>query len=80
MLDRLGGTLLVHGHTMVGDLLDIESEGVDGPLLYADEQVLAIDGGIYDGGPCLVVELPVSADAVMHKDPDDDPTRVSEAG
>ncbi len=75
MLDRLGGRLIVHGHTIIADLLDIESEKVDGPLLYADEQVLAIDGGIYDGGPCLVVELPVSPDAVLRKDSGEDPTR-----
>ena len=75
MLDRLGGSLLVHGHSIVGDLLDIESEKVDGPLLYADEQVLAVDGGIYDGGPCLVVELPVSDESVMRKCPGEDPAK-----
>lgn len=75
MLDRLGGRLLVHGHSIVADLLDIESEKVDGPLLYAEDQVLAVDGGIYDGGPCLVVELPISAAAVMRKQPGEDSSR-----
>lgn len=59
MLDRYGGDRLVHGHTLVGDLLDMPSEQVKAPYLYADDLVLAVDGGRYDGGPCLVVELPV---------------------
>ena len=50
-------------------------EKVDGPLLYADEQVLAVDGGIYDGGPCLVVELPVDRATVMRHDASEDPSR-----
>ena len=75
MIERLGGSLLVHGHSIVGDLLDIESEKVDGPLLYADDQVLAIDGGIYDGGPCLVVELPVDPNTVMRHHVADDRSR-----
>ncbi len=75
MLARLGGDLIVHGHSIVADLLDARSEKVDGPLLYADDQVLAIDGGIYDGGPCLVVELPVDLSTVMRHDADVDPSR-----
>jgi hypothetical protein len=79
MLARLGGRLLVHGHSIVADLLDIESEKVDGPLLYAEDQVLAVDGGIYDGGPCLVVELPISKAAVMRKQPGEDSSRHASA-
>ena len=67
MLERLGGDLLVHGHTIVGDLLGVEASSVERPLLYADQQVLAVDGGIYAGGPCLVVELPVADDAVTRR-------------
>ncbi len=67
MLERLGGDLLVHGHTIIGDLLDVAPAGVDRPLLYADDQVLAVDGGIYAGGPCLVVELPVDEEAVTRR-------------
>jgi hypothetical protein len=26
-------------------------------LLYADRLVLGIDGGVFDGGPCLLVKL-----------------------
>ena len=53
----LGGERIVHGHSIIGTLVDVPSAAIDGPLLYADEQVLAIDGGRYDGGPLLLVEL-----------------------
>ena len=33
------------------------SRGHEGPLTYADGLVVAIDGGRYDGGPLLLVEL-----------------------
>ncbi len=58
MLRTLGGRQIVHGHTLVGDLTDTPSVLVEEPLLYADGLVLDVDGGIYDGGPCLVVPLP----------------------
>lgn len=57
MLTTLGGRRLVHGHTIIGDLLDTPSVLVEDPLTYADGLVMDIDGGIYDGGPCLVVRL-----------------------
>ncbi len=57
MLGGLGGQRIVHGHTMIGMLSNRLSEEVTEPLAYADGQVLAIDGGRYDGGPVLVVRL-----------------------
>ena len=57
LLERLGAAGIVHGHSIIGSLLDCPSSEVDGPILYADGQVLAIDGGRYDGGPLLVVQL-----------------------
>jgi hypothetical protein len=57
MMATLGVRRMVHGHSIVGDLRGIEAAEVDSALLYARRQVLAIDGGIYAGGPCLVVDL-----------------------
>lgn len=57
LLERLDAKGLVHGHSIIGSLIDCPSSEVDGPVLYADGQVLAIDGGRYDGGPLLVIEL-----------------------
>jgi hypothetical protein len=57
MLQHLGGHRIVHGHSIVADQLGIDPQYLTDPLLYADGLVLGIDGGAFDGGPCLVVEL-----------------------
>lgn len=57
LLNTLGGDLIVHGHSIIGALIDVPSHEVSGPILYADGLALAIDGGRYDGGPLLVVRL-----------------------
>jgi hypothetical protein len=54
---RLGGTRVVHGHSFVADLTNVEPHEVTGPYAYADGTALAIDGGLYGGGPLLVVDL-----------------------
>ncbi len=57
MLDTLGGSVIVHGHSIIGSLIGVPSEEVEGPISYADGRVVAIDGGRYDGGPLLLVQL-----------------------
>jgi Calcineurin-like phosphoesterase len=57
LMAKLGVRRMVHGHSIIADLRGIEPGDVDAALLYARRQVLAIDGGIYAGGPCLVVNL-----------------------
>lgn len=54
---RLGARRIVHGHSIIADLRGTDPADTDAALLYARRQVLAIDGGIYAGGPCLVVNL-----------------------
>jgi len=57
MLETYGGKRIVHGHSIIGSLIDVPSAEVDAPIAYADGLVVAIDGGRYDGGPLLLVEL-----------------------
>jgi hypothetical protein len=57
VLAALGGQCVVHGHSIIGSLTDQPSESIEGPIAYADGLVVAIDGGRYDGGPLLLVEL-----------------------
>ena len=64
MLERLGGERIVHGHSFISTFLGLDSSQVTGPLSYAGGRALAIDGGIYDGGPCLVVRLAPDEPAV----------------
>lgn len=57
LLDHLGGDRVVHGHSIVAEMLGRAYTDVTEPLSYADGRALAIDGGIYEGGPCLVARL-----------------------
>ncbi|MFD9894621.1 metallophosphoesterase family protein [Amycolatopsis sp. NPDC059027] len=58
LLDLLGGERVVHGHSVIADQLGIHPAQIDGPYLYAGGKALGVDGGLFVGGPCLVVELP----------------------
>lgn len=55
MLAAYGGTRVVHGHSIVATLRGVTPG--HGALSYADGRALAIDGGRYNGGPLLLVEL-----------------------
>jgi hypothetical protein len=57
MLQQLGGRRIVHGHSIIGTLTGQHPSEVSGPLSYAGGRALAVDGGIYARGPCLVVRL-----------------------
>lgn len=57
MMATLGVRRMVHGHSIIGDLRGIDPTEVTTALPYAQNRVLAIDGGIYAGGPCLVVDV-----------------------
>ena len=58
MLTKFGGSRIVHGHTPIPYMLDVQASRLDPlPVAYADGKVLAIDGGRYEGGPLIVAEL-----------------------
>jgi hypothetical protein len=57
LLDTFGGERIVHGHSIIGDLFGEPCDSYSEPRLYADGLALDIDGGIYEGGPCLVARL-----------------------
>jgi hypothetical protein len=58
LLTVLGGEQVVHGHSVIADQLGIAPTMVDSPYRYADGKALGVDGGVFVGGPCLVVRLP----------------------
>ena len=62
VLDALGGERIVHGHSTIADQFGIDPSEIDGPRLYCDGLALAVDGGVYQGGPCLLVRLPFEED------------------
>ncbi|MCF6375999.1 metallophosphoesterase [Nocardioides KLBMP 9356] len=57
LLRALGGQRIVHGHSIIGDLFGVRVDSYDEPRLYCGGLALDIDGGIYEGGPCLVARL-----------------------
>ncbi|MGH3445957.1 MAG: metallophosphoesterase [Nocardioidaceae bacterium] len=57
MLSTFGGECVVHGHSIIGSLVGTPSSQIGAPLTYADGMVVAVDGGRYDGGSLLVVQL-----------------------
>jgi hypothetical protein len=57
-LRELGARQLVHGHSPVPLLLNIEPGAVTGPLVYAGGYAVNLDTGVFLGGPCLVTPLP----------------------
>jgi hypothetical protein len=58
LLTVLGGEQVVHGHSVIADQLGIAPTMVDSPYEYAGGKALGVDGGVFVGGPCLVVQLP----------------------
>ncbi|WP_425348279.1 metallophosphoesterase, partial [Streptomyces palmae] len=68
LLSAYGGRRLVHGHSPIPYLLgevgseDGEDNGtpaVEGPHVYADDLVIAMDGGVTMAGKLLVCQLPL---------------------
>jgi hypothetical protein len=57
MLAHLGGTEIVHGHSTLTKHFGMAPEDVKEPLRYAGGRVLAVDGGVYEGGRILVTRL-----------------------
>ena len=58
LLEILGGKQVVHGHSVIADQLGILPAQVEAPYEYAGGRVLGVDGGLFVGGPCLIVPLP----------------------
>ncbi|MGW1888890.1 metallophosphoesterase [Streptomyces sp. NPDC002004] len=57
MLRTLGGDVLVHGHSTLTKYFGVAPEDVRDVLRYADDRVVAIDGGVYEGGRILITRL-----------------------
>ncbi|GLZ75758.1 serine/threonine protein phosphatase [Actinorhabdospora filicis] len=58
VLDALGGERIVHGHSTIPDQFGVDPSTIEGPRVYCEGLALAVDGGVYQGGPCLLVKLP----------------------
>lgn len=57
MLDTFGADMIVHGHSTLISHFAVAPESVRSALRYADGRVIAIDGGVYEGGRVLLTRL-----------------------
>jgi hypothetical protein len=60
-LESYGGQQLVHGHTPISLLMRSSPKSITTPLLYASEQCINVDGGMFLGGPGFIYQLPQDA-------------------
>lgn len=58
LLTTYGGEQLVHGHTPIHAFTHEAPRNVIKPLIYASNQCVNVDGGMFLGGPGFIYELP----------------------
>jgi len=54
-----GAEQLIHGHTPISKVTKQPARSVTSALVYANGRCVNVDGGIYQGGPGFVYEVPV---------------------
>ena len=57
LLRTLGGAVIVHGHSTLTKHFGVQPDKVTAGVRYAGGRVLAIDGGVYEGGRLLLTRL-----------------------
>ena len=57
LLGRLGGTRILHGHTPIASVLEVDPREVTAPLVYSDGRVWNVDHCLFAGGPGCVTRL-----------------------
>lgn len=57
-LNTYGGEQLVHGHTPISTITRSSPKNVTTPWIYAGEQCVNVDGGIFLGGPGFIYQFP----------------------
>ncbi len=57
LLDRFGGSRIVHGHTPIASVRGVDPRAVTGPLVYGNGRVTNVDHCLFAGGPGFVYRL-----------------------
>jgi hypothetical protein len=55
-LGGFGGKRLIHGHTPISAMANVQPADVRSPLIYAEGLCINVDGGMYLGGPGFVFQ------------------------
>jgi hypothetical protein len=56
-LSVFGGEQLVHGHTPITTFTRVAPKSIVSPLIYAADQCINVDGGMFLGGPGFVYQI-----------------------
>ncbi len=57
-LSIYGGKQLIHGHTPISLMLNLQAKKVTEPFIYANETCVNVDGGLFLGGPGFIYKVP----------------------
>ena len=57
LLERFGGTRIVHGHTPIASVRGVDPGQVTVPLVYSGGRVWNVDHCLFAGGPGFVTRL-----------------------
>jgi hypothetical protein len=60
LLQRFGGTRIVHGHTPIASVREVDPREVTAPFVYANGRVTNVDHCLFAGGPGFVARLDVA--------------------
>ncbi|HEY0756824.1 MAG TPA: metallophosphoesterase family protein [Ktedonobacteraceae bacterium] len=56
-LTTYGGQQLIHGHTPITAFTRAAAKTITAPLIYAEEQCVNVDGGMFLGGPGFIYQI-----------------------
>jgi hypothetical protein len=56
-LTTFGGQQLIHGHTPINAFTRANARTITTPLIYAEQQCINVDGGMFLGGPGFIYEI-----------------------
>jgi Calcineurin-like phosphoesterase len=57
LLDAFGGSRIVHGHTPIASIREVDPRTVTAPLVYGSGRVTNVDHCLFAGGPGFVMRL-----------------------
>jgi hypothetical protein len=57
-LTTYGGQQLIHGHTPIKAFTRASAKSITTPLIYAEQQCVNVDGGMFLGGPGFIYMVP----------------------
>lgn len=61
-----GGQQLIHGHTPIHAFTRVAPKHITSPFIYASNQCINVDGGMFLGGPGFIYEMPQTSNETQN--------------